>query len=185
MGAKVRADAGGEISASTSLRAGGVVRSSVSWMDSVSNQSAGGQNYLLNVALTGMDFSVGSWGSGWASRSGSDYHVGYTAEVLVDGVSVWHSAQSLNVAGASASVSKQGFDIGQGSFSGLGADDSEVHYVLGDYAGTVDLGYLAAGRTAQVSYTLTSFSYWDDPAGCSYECTYISSQVFDPAGQRR
>ncbi|WP_223879182.1 PEP-CTERM sorting domain-containing protein [Chitinimonas arctica] len=169
-----------ELSASVrDLRAGGIATSSANWSDSFVNNSGNSQNYKFNLSLLGMTAHMGGWTGNLARR---DYQAGFVADVLVNGVSVWRSAQTFNYQAGLASVVKSGFDLGDAVIYADGDEHRPVFFALDSYAGQVDLGTFATGQSADVSYTISSFARWSDPEGCSYECGSIGVNIFDNRG---
>ncbi|WP_229218028.1 PEP-CTERM sorting domain-containing protein [Rugamonas apoptosis] len=166
----------GELATATDLAASGSVVASASWHDTIVNSGAAAQNYTFHFALSDGKLEVGGWTGDENLR---DFRASYTAEVLVNGVAVWHAEQGLSLDGNGFHQSASGANIGSGTFSSTGARGT---YELAGYTGTLNLGPVAAGQSLSVSYVLTSRGYWDDPAGCAYECGRVTATIGDPLG---
>ncbi|WP_223879144.1 PEP-CTERM sorting domain-containing protein [Chitinimonas arctica] len=159
---------------------GGRVESTATWHDTISNLSGSSRNYQMNLNLNSMTFNMGGWTANPALR---DFRTGFVADVMVNGVSVWKSAQTFKLNGNGASIEKFGVDIGNATLrDDTGPDYASLRYTLGNFLGQANLGTFAAGQTAEVSYSLSAFSYWDDPEGCAFECSSITARVDDYVG---
>ncbi|QDQ29316.1 PEP-CTERM sorting domain-containing protein [Chitinimonas arctica] len=161
------------------LRAGGRVDSVASWHDTINNQSGNSQNYRMNLDLSSLNASMGGFISNTSQR---DFRAGFVANVLVNGISVWQTAQTFKLTGNQASVVKNGVDIGDATVTQGGSDNADFSFALSNYQGSANLGSFASGQSADVTYQLSTFAYWDDPAGCSYECGQVSIRAVDPLG---
>ncbi|QDQ29176.1 PEP-CTERM sorting domain-containing protein [Chitinimonas arctica] len=143
---------------------GGFAQNLISWQDTFSNQSGNSLNYKLNVELAPMSFRM-------ASFSPMNARTGFVADVLVNGVSVWHSAQTFARQGQSNSSSSEGFDMGDATEFGDLA--TQVSYEHSGYRGLVDLGTFAAGQTATVTYRFSQFTYLDKRRDCTIFCAEV------------
>ncbi|TCS36506.1 putative secreted protein with PEP-CTERM sorting signal [Paucimonas lemoignei] len=179
MRATADSDISGVIGANTSLRAGGRVDAVSTWSDTFSNSTGDSQNYGFNIAIAEINLTLGGWTADLSTR---DYQAGFSASVLVNGNSVWNTSQIFSQNGTGVHLTKSGFDIGTGITSCDENDIPRCFYELAPYTGTIDLGTFADGDIFSVSYIFSSFAYWNDPNGCSYECGSVGSQVLDPFG---
>lgn len=178
MEAAAAADSFGNIYAYTNLRAGGQLDAVASWSDTFTNNSGTAQAYGFNISLSQILLSMGGWSADFSTR---DFRSSYGAEVLVDGVSVWNSSQTLTVDGNGAHISGSGVSLpGTLETYNLGTYNPWYYYALDPYSGVANLGSFADGQSFTVSYVLTSSSYWNDPDGCSYECGEVRSTIYDP-----
>ncbi|MET3133880.1 hypothetical protein AAKU55_004173 [Oxalobacteraceae bacterium GrIS 1.11] len=186
IGTSARADANGTMALDVyHMSSNGSVKASTSWMETINNQSLNGQRYQLGVNLDKMDFAIEAWK--WAAPfspsalhpgQGGEYRTGYAADVLVDGVSVWHSSQTFKIVGTDTTISKEGFNIGNATTT---EEFDGTSFSLNPYHGMVDLGSVAAGSSAHVTYSLSTFSYLDRSNGCYGDCQTITTHVSDPA----
>ncbi|QDQ29389.1 PEP-CTERM sorting domain-containing protein [Chitinimonas arctica] len=110
-----------------------------------------------------------------------DHQAGFVADVLVNGVSVWRSAQTYTYHAGVASVIKSGFDVGDAVVQ-TEPNSIYAEFTLDHYFGQVDLGTFANGQSADISYTLTSFARWSDPEGCTLECGHVYMVISDNNG---
>jgi len=173
------ASGNGSMDASTRLAAGGIAQATALWNDTIVNDSGASQSYQMNIALTGIGFGLGGWTGNINTR---DFRAGYVANVLVNGVSVWNSSQTFSQTGSAINIAKSGFDIGDGVTTDNGSTNPYFSYSLNDYAGAIDLGTFGNGQSFNVSYSLSSSAYWNDPAGCAYECGRVEARISDPFG---
>ncbi|WGG49508.1 PEPxxWA-CTERM sorting domain-containing protein [Rugamonas sp. DEMB1] len=175
--AEAHVDVNGVMAASTFMSAGGTTVARVGWTESIQNQTQNSQRYQLNLDVSGLYFDVEYLGH----RGGSDFAMGYMANVTVGGVEVWSSYARFQVQDRATSVVKQGVDFGTGSLHVNPMRDA-ISYTMANFHGAVGLGSVAAGQDVEVSYNLWTFNSWNDPQGCVYECTWSSSRVGDPFG---
>ncbi len=139
-----------------------------------------------------VDFSFlilsGELGLGYSTNyndSGTLIQSGYAADIRVNGVSRWNSAATLTAV-------YDWWDDGHNLFSSgtsIGTQtDNGLSYEWGNYAGVLNLGYLAAGASITLEYQLNTFvneyladagyahtpeARFDDPFGFS------STPIFD------
>ncbi|WP_223879196.1 PEP-CTERM sorting domain-containing protein [Chitinimonas arctica] len=160
--------------------AAGIATGSASWQDTISNTSGSQRDYQMNLQFSQLSMGV----SQWNPATQHNFHSGFIADIQVNGHSVWRAAQTLKVVNGAVSLSKEGFDLGNGQlYENSGNAEPYANYVsysLDDYIGKVNLGSFASGQTANIKYTLTTFSYWDDPLGCNQYCADTSVSLFDP-----
>jgi hypothetical protein len=168
------ASATGEMNTFTRLAAAGQNAASATWHDSIVNTSGAAQTYQFNLSLSNAGLYMGGWTADLASR---DYRGSFSADILVNGVSVWHTERGMTEDANGFHLNSAGADIGTGT---LQVSGKYGYYSLPDCQGSVSLGQLAAGQSADVSYVLTSRAYWDDPDGCAYECGHVSASLGDP-----
>lgn len=174
MGMVASANANGEMDTYTRLAAAGQNAASATWHDSIVNTSGAAQTYQFNLSLTNAGINMGGWSADVSTR---DYRSSFSADILVNGVSVWHAERGMTEDGNGFHLNSAGADIGAGS---LRVNGQYGYYSLPDYQGSVSLGQLAAGQSADIRYVLTSRAYWDDPDGCAYECGHVSASLGDP-----
>lgn len=170
------ADEHGELLTNAGLRAGGQAIATSVWHDTIVNHGAASQSYAFHFALSNGQLEVGGWSGDLSTR---DYRATFSAEVLVNGVSVWRTERGLTQDGAGFHQSASGADIGAGNYTNTGSIGT---YTLDAYNGTLNLGQVGAGQALDVRYVLTSRSYWNDPDGCAYECGGVQATVSDPLG---
>jgi hypothetical protein len=173
-------ESNGVMATHAGLRAGGRATSTSTWQNTIVNKTGASNSYSMNIALTDLFFFSGGWTS---NSEGRVFLTGYSANVYVNGVSVWNSAQTLRQLGTYIDVVKTGFNIGNGVRNSSCSSNNtgcNVDLTLNDYFGAVNLGNFNNGQAFNVSYVLSSFSYWDDPNGCSYECGEVVAYASDP-----
>ncbi|MES2117557.1 MAG: hypothetical protein V4578_20510, partial [Pseudomonadota bacterium] len=83
----------GALQASANLRAGGLGVASSEWHDTIVNRNGHSQNYTFHFALSQGQLELGGWSADTSTR---DYRATFSAEVLVNGVSVWHTERGLS-----------------------------------------------------------------------------------------
>lgn len=167
---------GGHMWTYSRLHLEGTGQSTVSWQDTIHNSSNSAQNYEMNINVTNMQFHFAPvFDASFAFSSG------YRADILVDGRSVWHSAQTFEQTSLNGPIEihKEGFDLG----NAVEPVPGQFHLLeIADYSGKVNLGSFAAGQSANVTYQLTSLVSWNSPQGCSdMECgRYLEASIADP-----
>ncbi|HEU4775207.1 MAG TPA: PEP-CTERM sorting domain-containing protein [Telluria sp.] len=166
----------GALQSVANLRAGGLGVATSEWHDTIVNRNGHSQNYAFHFALSQGQLELGGWSADHSTR---DYRAAFSAEVLVNGVSVWRTERGLSQDASGFHRSASGADIGAGSYANTGSIGT---YTLDSYNGTLNLGQLNAGQALDVRYVLTSRSYWNDPDGCAFECGGVSASVADPLG---
>lgn len=171
------AQASGGLSSFLSLTAGGQLASSAIWRDSFTNGSASNQAYLLDFAFGGFSAGLGGW---TADHSQRDYRAQFELSIHVDGQLLLQGSQTVIWSQGQLSLVKSGFDFGSGSLEAPGHPEGEAYYHLSDYQGQLALGSFAAGQSFQIEYRLDAAVFWQDPAGCAYECGSVSLTINDP-----
>jgi hypothetical protein len=94
------------------------------------------------------------------------FDASYYIDIRIDGSSRWRSSANLEVSGTpgfdpSVSLYRSGHWL---SYGGLSEMDGEYAYSWGDYQGSIDLGYLDAGDSFELTYvmnTAINYSVWD------------------------
>lgn len=171
------ADESGQMDTSSRLSAGGYATSSATWIQRVQNDAGTAQDYSLALSLSNMELALGGWSGDYTTR---DFRAGFDVDVTVNGVSVWHAGRSLLQSATGVHTATRGASLGGESLQ-LASNARGVSYFrVNDFDTQVNLGTLASGAGFYVAYTLRNFSYWDDPAGCIYECGWVSASISDP-----
>ena len=169
----------GKIQVDTSLTGGGRIDAVSTWSDTFTNLGSSAQRYGFNFEIEAVELEVGGWTGNLATR---DFRSGFSASVLVNGTSVWNTSQVFLQDANGVRLEKTGFDIGDGVVTSRNRFSPRYMYSLAPFSGTANLGSFAAGETFSVTYMFSSFSYWDDPDGCNYECGVVSARASDPFG---
>mgnify|MGYP002712203320 CR=1 FL=1 len=117
----------------------------------ITNDTSTGQNIDFSFLILSGKLGLGS------STSYNDPNTliqsGYSADIRVNGTSLWNSAASLTAVNDwwdGQSLSTSGTDLGALTNNGLS-------YAWGNYAGTLNLGYLAAGASITLEYQLNTY----------------------------
>lgn len=171
----------GSMNTHVSMGAGGVGIASSVWHTSFVNGLAP-MSYAMNIDINNGSVHLGGW---TADTSRRNMQGGFSANILVNGQSVWSSSQKLTLTSAGASLTKSGYDIGASNISYTEKSDytdQQASYSPNNFMGLINLGSFAAGQMIDVTYTLSSFARWEDPAGCAYECGGVFASISDPTG---
>ncbi len=147
--------------------------------DSLKNTGASAQNLSFNVHLKDVGFGAVEMYDAANEQLNGSYRMGFSADIFLNGQLVWHSMQGATM--INGLVERQH----EGAFSGnmaMERESNSAYFRMDDFQTRVALGQLAPGATANVSYRLSVFSYWDDPDSCFYECSNMGSGLRDPAG---
>jgi len=177
MGGGGMAVANGSLMSSLRLKAGGRFQNDLRWAQSVTNTSGSTQQYGMDFAIGSIMASMGGWS---ADHSQREYLAGFQIQILVDGAAVWNTATTVGLVHDLMTFNQTGADIGPGSLQDRTHPDGEVFYSHGGYKGVANLGQFANGSTFTVEYLMSTFTDWNDPAGCAYECGTVSFDINDP-----
>lgn len=117
----------------------------------ITNDSSAGQHIDFSFLILS-----GALGLGYSSNYNDGNTLiqsGYSADIRVNGVSLWNSAANLTA----VNDWWNGQDLST-SGTALGAlTKNGVSYEWGSYAGSLDLGYLAAGSSLTLEYQLSTY----------------------------
>jgi hypothetical protein len=157
----------------------------------ITNNTSFGQNIDFSFLILS-----GEIGLGYSDNYGDVNTLiqsGYSADIRLNGISLWNSAASLTAVddwwnGQSLSTSG----------TSLGAPSGGTYYQWGNYAGVLNLGYLAAGASFTLEYQLNTYvneyladagyahtpqARFDDPFAFSTTPIFdVSNFVSSPAG---
>ena len=171
------ATANGSLMSSLRLKAGGRFQNDLRWAQSVTNTSGSTQQYGMDFAIGSIMASMGGWSADHAQR---EYLAGFQIQILVDGAAVWNTATTVGLVHDLMTFNQTGADIGPGYLEDRTHPDGEVFYSHGGYKGVANLGQFANGSTFTVEYLMSTFTDWNDPAGCAYECSTVGLDINDP-----
>ncbi len=112
----------------------------------ITNDSVSAQNIDFNFLISGgrVDSFQGFWLGGFNSTE-----AGVTADIRVNGLSLWNSSAAIGYSGGGLSVTLGGTDLG-------GTEDWNS-YTWGNYNGFLNLGSLAAGASFTLEYELNTY----------------------------
>ena len=156
------------------------VSSTVTYVDTVMNAGAATNysfdfNVIPGELYVGLaDYSEGLYSPGYVDS-------GYNFEILLNGVSIFSSMASLRLDENGINLTQSGTSLG-GTFIDSYYDGS---YSWNAFAGTLDLGTIAAGETFTLTYGVTTYANGAiEPGGsCCVDQSGLSSSLFgDPSG---
>lgn len=123
------------------------VNSSLHQLASVTNDTGTAQSFSFNFLIN--QGSLSTYNS-YSGLSGSDFlSASYTANILVNGVSIWGSSATLTTTETGSSLTKTGTDLG--SYT-----DSYNYYSWSPFSSTLDLGTFASGESFTLDYFITT-----------------------------
>ena len=152
--ASASGDDTGQIAASASylLASGGDAHSAtatVAWSETYTVGSAG--NYSWDFNITDGKLTLWDW------CSGPEMTASYAISILVDGSSVWDSAFVFSGGMAGTTTTQSGTDLGGTYFADDPNYPNEMGYDFSSYSDSLDLGYMDAGDSFDLAYTLTVY----------------------------
>jgi hypothetical protein len=125
----------------------GTVNSSLHQLASVTNDTGTAQSFTFNFLINQGSLSTYSYYNG---LSGSDFlSASYTANILVNGVSIWASSATLTTTETGSALTKSGSDLGS-------YVDGYNYYSWSPFSSTVDLGTFASGESFTLDYFITT-----------------------------
>ena len=135
------------------------------------NNSGQAQNYTFNFglfnSLTASTFSIDG-----------AVQAGFSADIFLNGVSVWHTSQNLFVDDVGPHLSSTGVDIGPGQVIGTPNTFAFNAGLSNNYLGALNLGTLANGGTFTVQYVVSSFGgEMANNSNCGWECQKATSNT--------
>lgn len=156
------------------------VSSSVTYVDTVMNTGAA-TNYSFDFNVIPGELYVGLAGNSEGLYSPGYVDSGYNFEILLNGTSIFSSAASLRLDQDGINLTQSGTSLG-GTFEDLLYDG---YYSWNAFAGTLDLGTMAAGEIFTLTYGVTTYANGAiEPGGsCCIDQSGLSSSLFgDPSG---
>jgi len=146
------------------------ITSSITYVDTVFNNTTTAQTYAFDFDIIPGGLSV------YGTPSGSDFaFAGYDIEIMFNGAVIFDSAASLNLTTGGTEFLQSGTTIG--SLTNVN------NYSWGNYSDLLDLGSLAAGTSADLSYRMTTSArgnIFDSVAGT--ELVTVCEPVFGGDG---
>lgn len=123
------------------------VNSSLHQLASVTNDTGTAQAFTFSFLINQGSLSTNDYYSG---LSGSDFlSASYTANILVNGVSIWGSSATLTTTETGSTLTKTGTDLG--SYT-----DGYNYYSWSPFSSTLNLGTFASGETFTLDYFITT-----------------------------
>jgi len=134
------------------LASGGMAHSadaSVTWSESYTVGSAG--NYSWDFNITNGKLTIFDWCSGPIMRAG------YEISILVDSSQVWASAFEVAGGMGGTITTQSGTDLGGVYFADDPTWPNIMGYEFSSYSGSLNLGYMNAGDSFDLAYTLNVY----------------------------
>ena len=155
----------------------GYMSTTAGFVDTWTNTSGHTQSYTFDFHLANADLYIrDTYGENNGRPMDLQPETGFSARILVNGVSVWDTSRSLLLDGNGPHLFTSGADIG----SGLPGNLPFFSYSY-DYSGSVNLGSFDAGSSFSIEYELSSYANNRfDPGNCGWECLEVSARIGDP-----
>lgn len=145
----------------------GTLVATAGFTDTFTNTSGQSQSYAFDFHLANAQIYSRSW-------YGVPVESKITADILINGVSVWNTRQTWLEDQNGSHFSSSGADIS----SGLTIDQWGVRSY--DYSSSVNIGSFENGSSFTVQYVLSSYATASDPYVCGFECQEARARIDDP-----
>lgn len=146
----------------------GTLVATAGFTDTFTNTSGQSQNYSFDFHLTNVSLYSRSY-------FGVPVESKVTADILINGVSVWNTRLSWLEDQSGSHFESSGADISSGAIA------NPFGWLSYDYTGSVNIGSFANGSSFTVEYVLSSYAtVSSDPNNCGYECQEARANIDDP-----
>lgn len=145
----------------------GTLVATAGFTDTFTNTSGQTQSYSFDFHLTNVSLYSRSY-------FGVPVESKVTADILINGVSVWNTSQSWLEDQNGSHFFSDGADISSG------LTINQWGWRTYDYSSSVNLGSFASGSSFTVQYVLSSYATASDPHNCGYECQEARATIDDP-----